>query len=321
MFFAPVAYEHAARLIGKSPWDVSRDPELLYQAHKEAYLTYRHSPVVPVIDIYNIEAEGYGAIVEKPHGNSLPAIREPVLNSVSDVIKLKRPSPAPDRTIMAVDVADRLRGEFPEIDIRIPLSGPFSIAANLLGYEKIITELVADEPAVVSALEKLVEDQLQTASYVAERNFAVTLFETGASPPMLSPSMFKSALLHPLKVLVGRIADLQSSPPSLIIGGDTVKILDYILETGTKFIICPAETNQAEFLAGIYEKSDAVVRVNMSPSILVSDSWDDIRSEVDRILGLIHGIDNACIGTGPLPYETDPGTVLKIRDYIETRMG
>jgi len=68
MFFAPVVYEHAAALIDKSPWEVSRDPELLYRAHREAYLKYRHSPVTPVIDIYNVEAEGWGAEVEKPSG-------------------------------------------------------------------------------------------------------------------------------------------------------------------------------------------------------------------------------------------------------------
>ena len=29
--FTPVIYEHAARFVGRSPWDVSRDPELLFR--------------------------------------------------------------------------------------------------------------------------------------------------------------------------------------------------------------------------------------------------------------------------------------------------
>jgi hypothetical protein len=30
--FSPSVYEHCALLIGRTPWDVSRDGELLYQA-------------------------------------------------------------------------------------------------------------------------------------------------------------------------------------------------------------------------------------------------------------------------------------------------
>ena len=37
--FTPVIYEHAARFVGRSPWDVSRDPELMFAAHRAAYLS------------------------------------------------------------------------------------------------------------------------------------------------------------------------------------------------------------------------------------------------------------------------------------------
>jgi hypothetical protein len=36
MQFSPSVYEHAAILIHRTPWDVSRDGELLYQAQAEA---------------------------------------------------------------------------------------------------------------------------------------------------------------------------------------------------------------------------------------------------------------------------------------------
>jgi len=321
MFFATVVYEHAAALIGKSPWEASRDSELLYQAHREAYLRYGHSPVVPAIDIYNIEAEAYGSVVEEPEGNANPAITSPVLNSVGEIEKLDHYEMSGSRMRFAIEVGQRLRAEFEEIDVRIPLSGPFSIAANLVGYENLIMEMMADQDKVVRALQHLVEGQIKAVNFARERGFDVTLFETGASPPILSPDMFKSVVLHPLKVMVNRITDIAGSPPPLIIGGDTVQIVDHILETGTKFVICPAETRQDLFLSKIYEKTDTKVRVNMNPSVISTGSWDEIRAEVDRILGLIHGIGNASIGTGPLPYETSPETVDSIKKYIEERTG
>jgi hypothetical protein len=68
MDFSPSVYEHAAFLIGRTPWEVSRDADLLFQAHAEAFRCYRHAPVVVGIDIYNLEAEAYGGVIERPRG-------------------------------------------------------------------------------------------------------------------------------------------------------------------------------------------------------------------------------------------------------------
>ena len=43
---------------------------------------------------------------------------------------------------------------------------------------------------------------------------------------------------------------------------------------------------------------------------------DAIYAEVDRVLELAAERKYVCIGTGALPYETDPDAVLKIREYI-----
>jgi hypothetical protein len=63
MSFCPSVYEHAARVIGRTPGEVSRDGVLLSKGHIEAYRLYRHRPIVVGIDIYDLEAEAYGATV------------------------------------------------------------------------------------------------------------------------------------------------------------------------------------------------------------------------------------------------------------------
>ena len=42
----PAIYEHAAGLIGRRPWEVSRSRELLVEAHTAAHACYGHRPVV-----------------------------------------------------------------------------------------------------------------------------------------------------------------------------------------------------------------------------------------------------------------------------------
>ena len=79
MELSPSVYEHAAAVIGRTPWEVSRDPELLFAAHAEAYRVYRQTPIMPGIDIYNLEAEAYGGVVENPGGFGIPAISRPML--------------------------------------------------------------------------------------------------------------------------------------------------------------------------------------------------------------------------------------------------
>ncbi len=54
---SPSVYEHAAQILGRTPWEVSRDCDLIYQAHAAAYEFYRHTPIMPGIDIYNLEPE------------------------------------------------------------------------------------------------------------------------------------------------------------------------------------------------------------------------------------------------------------------------
>ena len=110
--FSPSVYEHAAFLIGRTPWEVSRDPELLFSGHRTAYLEYRHSPIVVGIDIYNLEAEAYGGRVVEPSGNGIPAIPEPLFGSLGEAMGLRPFDPRRDGRIpMAIEVGRRLARE------------------------------------------------------------------------------------------------------------------------------------------------------------------------------------------------------------------
>jgi len=76
--FTPVVYEHAARFVGRTPWEVSRDAELLFEGHRRAYLEYHQQVIAVGIDIYNVEAEAYGAKVEACQDSAVPAIHQPL---------------------------------------------------------------------------------------------------------------------------------------------------------------------------------------------------------------------------------------------------
>jgi hypothetical protein len=90
------------------------------------------------------------------------------------------------------------------------------------------------------------------------------------------------------------------------------------LSTGTGYVICPApgETDQEAFLATMREHPDVTVRVNMAPEITARGCWSEVKAEVDRVVALVDGRPNTCLGTGALPFETPPETVDRIGEYV-----
>ena len=104
-----------------------------------------------------------------------------------------------------------------------------------------------------------------------------------------------------------------------VIGGDTATVIESLLHTGVGYVICPSETDQHAFMATMERFPDVMVRVNMNPEIISRGEMTSVKAEVDRALVVAAGRKNVCIGTGVLPFESDPNVVHAIRDYIASQ--
>ncbi len=320
MDISPSVYEHAAAVIGRTPWEVSRDPELLFAAHAEAYRIYRHTPIMPGIDIYNLEAEAYGAKVENPGGTGIPAVTQPIFHSAAELLGLKPLNPRTDGRIpMAIHVAARLARRFPETQVRIPVSGPFSIASNLVGFESLLCDVATSSDDVARALMHLVRGQIAFAEEIRAQGVDVAFFESAACPPLLSPANFRRLELPALVAILGGMAEVLGHPVPCIIGGDTAPILEAMLETGTSYVVAPYETDQEVFVRKIWDRTDIRIRVNSGSEIISRGPWEKIQADADRILRLVAGRPNVCLGTGAVPYETPPENVLRLMEYVSER--
>jgi len=314
--FSPSVYEHAAFLIGMTPWDVSHDTELLWRAHRTAYEIYHHSPIVVGIDIYNVEAEAYGCTVDRPGGNGIPAVTRGILNSMEEARSLKPFDPEVDGRIgMIIEVGKRLAEEFPDADVRIPVSGPFSIAVSLRTLGGLLEDVASAPEGVSRFLMQLVEGQIGLCQAVIEAGLDVAFFESAAAPPLMSPRHFREVELPALREAMERVGEAVGHPVPCIMGGDTEPILDEILSTGTGYVICPAETDQEAFMARFAHHPDVKVRINLDPITVAYGSRETIFAQVDRILKLADGRPNVLLGTGAVPYETPSENILLIKEY------
>ncbi|MEK6796745.1 MAG: uroporphyrinogen decarboxylase family protein [Spirochaetota bacterium] len=308
-------YEHAAKLIGAAPWDASRDPELLFKAHAKAYELYRHMPVVVGIDIYNLEAEAYGCIIDNPGGTGIPAITAPLFASLEDALGLTPISGNEGRIPSFITVAERLKKLFPEADIRMPVSGPFSIAVNLIGMETLMMAAVIEPERTRRFLDVIVDGQLAFVRAVHDRGVGIAFFESAAAPPLLSPDTFKEVELPALKRVIGGTRDIIGRAVPCIIGGNTAPIIPHMLATGTNFLICPAETDRNIFLSAMEDHPEVNVRVNLNPALYTSGTKGDIAREVDAVTVLARGRKNILLGTGGIPYETPMENILFLKEY------
>ena len=320
MDISPSVYEHAAFLIGRTPWEASRDGDLIFEGHAEAYRRYRHAPIMPGIDIYNLEAEAYGGVVRKPGGVGVPAISKPILASAGELTSLKPFDPRRDGRIpMILDVARRLVREFPEAVIRVPVSGPFSIASNLVGFETLLYEVATEPDRVAAGLMHLVDGQVAFAEGIKAAGVDIAFFESAACPPLLSPKSFREIELPALKSIMARMAEAVGHPVPCIIGGDTTPIVEPMLETGTNYLACPFETDQEAFMRKVWDRTDVRIRINSDVELISRGTWEQIRADADRIISLARGRENVCMGTGALPYETPPENVLMLMEYVRDR--
>lgn len=316
--FSPAVYEHAARIISRTPWETSRDPELLYAGHRAAWEAYHHTPIVVGIDIYNLEAEAYGAKITVPEGNGIPAIHEPLFASLDEALGLKPFDPQSDgRIAMVIGVGQRLKRDLPGADVRIPVAGPFSIAFNLRGISNLCEDALTRPQDVARWLMQLAENQAVFCRAVVAAGLDVAFFESAAAPPLLSPKQFRELELPALKRVIAIAESYVKHPVPCIMGGDTFKIYDELMSTGTGYVVCNVETNQAAFVARArVEHPHVRIRVNMDAGIVACSDRQRIYREIDRILALTQGHPNCMLGTGCLPYEAPLENVRIIKDYI-----
>lgn len=317
MNFVPVVYEHAAALIGQRPYDVSRDAALLTQAHAAAYKRYRHSPVVVGIDVYNVEAEAYGAKLEDAGGISIPSIVTPLCGGVGDLMALRPIDPRTDGRFPLILESARVLGDrCPDAAIAIPLSGPFSIAQGLLGMEELLFATMSDPEAVRDALLLIARHLGTVIAAIAKKGMDVIVFESAASPPLLSPSLFRTAEVPALAHLGDVHREATGRGIALILGGNTLPVLEDLVGAGAGSLICPAEADGSAFMKIMRAHPGVAVRINMRPGVF-AQSEEEAMAEAGRVLGIAAGQQNVCVGSGVLPYDARPDIVLRIKSYIE----
>jgi uroporphyrinogen decarboxylase len=315
--FVPAVYEHKARLVGRSPSEVCRDPGLLQEALEKELEVYDPDALTVGVDVYNVEAEAAGCEV-RYFGRSpdVPAVAQPIVGGPGELGKLGRLDPASDgRMPLFLEAAARLRkARGRDIVVRGALTGPFSLASAVAGSEGILVATVED-PAFVR---KLVAWAARTAvdfgSAFLERGVEPVLFDSKASPAAASPRVFREFVLPAYREIVfPALRQAGARGPALIIGGDTTPILEDLVRTGAGQLLCDAGADLALFLRRCREERLAL-RASVDARLVHAGPRESIRAEARRILEAAAEQPGFLFGCGVVAYDCEPRNVIALRE-------
>jgi hypothetical protein len=196
------------------------------------------------------------------------------------------------------------------------LSGPFSIAQNLLGLEELLFAVMADPEGVRDALLVVARHVGSIVEKITALGFEVIVFESSASPPLLSPTLFRKAEVPALACIGEAHRHVTGRGVALILGGNIVPVLEDLIGVGAGSMICPAEVDGDAFFEKMRPHPEIAVRINMRPGVFAS-SIEEAMVEAARAMALASKKQNVCIGSGVLPYDANPDIVLRIQSYVE----
>ena len=317
--FCPAVYEHKAALIGVRPSEMCRDADLFEAAIIREVEVYDPDMLVVGCDVYNVEAEAAGCDVLYPDSTGVPAVRTRVLGPGDDVRALAAPNPAASgRMPLHLEVGRRIQARFGrERLVRGALSAPFSMAAELVGPAELLMAML-DRPEWVGELLDYTAGVCKAYGRAfAGEGLGVILFDSHASPPMTYPEIYRRIILPPTAEVIRYFrSDLRVPLVPYIMGGDTTALLEDIIRTGTNNLLCDYRADLGRFVQRL-RAEPVLLRANISPSLLVGEPVEVIRSKVREVLAVGRGQPRFLMGTGILPYDIQPEKVLAVREALD----
>jgi len=322
--FVPAIYEHKGALIGRSPSQISRNPDYLYAGLKKELEIYDADMLVIGIDVYNVEAEALGCeVVYFEDTNDVPGIVQPIIDSPAALARLGAPDPDRDgRMPLYLEVAERLYNEIGrDVILRGAVTGPYSMAAALAGAEQFVMLTVDDPAFAVKLMEFCAEVTVAFGKAFLARGVEPIVFDSRATPTLASPRVVRNLLLPVYRYRV--FPDLKAAGGRflpLIVGGDTTSIIDDLIATGATQFLSDHPANLRQWC----EKALAArvpVRANVDAVLVNRGPVSAIRRQAMEILKDCHDHPGFLLGCGVVGYDCNPDHVLAIRECLDEVRG
>jgi uroporphyrinogen decarboxylase len=199
-----------------------------------------------------------------------------------------------------------------DVWVRGALSGPFSLALNLVGTDFFMCCIT--DPDQVKRILRYCTDIIKAfgKAYI-DVGADVILFDSAASPDMLSPKMFADFVQPYLTELVGYLNGQGVENVPLIIGGNTTRIIGPLIDTGANNLLCDF-TADWEAWSGQCREHKRALRRNIDPGVLQKASPVEVFDLSREIIVAGADLPGFIMGTAVVPYGTPTENLLAVRE-------
>lgn len=316
--FFPAIYEHKAWFVGSTPSAISRDADLLTRAVLAEFAAIGPDALAVGVDVYNVEAEAVGCAVTYYEGNdaSIPGIKpgHHIVQVGDDLSRAKLPNPRTDgRMPINLEAVRRVRREVgDDYWLRGAVSGPFSLATSLVGAESLFMACMDQPEWVHQLLDYAGRIIREYARGYIDAGAELIVFDSQASPELLSPAMFEEFVLPGMQGFSAWAAAQGVRDVPLVIGGNTTKIAELLARTGCNNLLCDF-TADFDHWAAVCRGAKKALRRNLSPRFLQTGTPDEIHAAAVREIVRGRDLPGFMMGTAVIPFGTPTENVLAVK--------
>jgi uroporphyrinogen decarboxylase len=180
----PIASFPGGPLIRAKVRDMVSDAEVQSRALLALHRRFQTRVILGCMDL-SVEAEAFGCRISVSD-HEVPTVIGRRLTSLADLDSMKIPPVGTARTSVVLEVVRRLGLEVPEVPVIGCLTGPFSLAARLLGVSEAMM-LTLDHPEFVHAVVKKCTTFLARYATALRDRGAIGVFMADPTSGLLSP--------------------------------------------------------------------------------------------------------------------------------------
>jgi uroporphyrinogen decarboxylase len=298
----PFIITFAAKYAGFKFIEYAKDPKVLVKSQIAMARRFKIDAVYVDSDPI-IEIEAMGAAVTYPEDES-PMASKPAVKTSADIKSLKMPDLEKDgRLHVWLDAIRMLKKEVgEEFGVFGSVNAPFQAAAQLLGITETCMYMYRNPSLIYELLDlttKVVVDFMKAE--IDAGADAMVIGDAISSPTVISPKHFEQFSFPFIREVIRQAGG--EVPFILHICGDATRIVDKMVETGTRYL----EVDSYVDLGQVRKKYGNAVGIigNVSPSLLLTGSADQVEESCRKAIEAAGGTGAYVLGSGcELPKNT-----------------
>lgn len=231
-----------APFIGVTARDYYHSAQLMADLEIALFKRLHHDGVSISTSLRGV-AEAMGSKVGYPE-YGISYLIEPAINSIDQIESLKVVDPLKDGNLPTLLEAIRITREalMDKVDVGAAMSGPFSVAASVVGTENLLKWMIKYPKKVHTLMDIVAESNNRYIEAVAKLGVSIGFADPVSSTSLISPKQFREFSLPALKKNINKIKEKTGGAPGIHICGKSKELWEDVVNAGiSNFSIDNAE--------------------------------------------------------------------------------